>query len=46
MSSYGVEHAYFYGQMAVLCDLWVLFQLCAVRKQLFGRKLWFILIEG
>lgn len=35
---------YFLGQMAELCDPWSLFQPHAVRKQLFGKRLWFILI--
>lgn len=35
---------YFLGQMAELCDPWSLFQPHAVRKQLFRKRLWFILI--
>lgn len=35
---------YFFGQMAELCDPWSLFEPHAVRKQLFGKRLWFILI--
>lgn len=35
---------YFFGQMAELCDPWSLFQLHTVRKQLFGKSLWSLLI--
>lgn len=35
---------YFSGQMAELRDPWSLFQPHAVRKQLFGKRLRFILI--
>lgn len=37
---------YFFEQMAELCDPWSLFQPHTVRKQLFGKRLWFILTRG
>lgn len=38
------QHTDFLGQVAELCDPRSLLQPHTVRKQLFGKRLWFILI--